>query len=149
MPCTSGRSMHILCKSGCQTGCACCVNTAYSVSKLCCDEPLLNKINDLTVVYQQLCSVLLQALTDGQLNSDNTFQQYTDEICAAELPSFGCTVTVYVRYQNEDPIQLVDIRKGECINNVATTDFAGSSRVGDWTLSLDNHVCGTFEVTLA
>lgn len=45
MPCLSGRSQHVLCKKDCQPGCAYCVNTAYSIGKLCCNEPLDNSTN--------------------------------------------------------------------------------------------------------
>jgi hypothetical protein len=42
MPCVSGRSQHVLIKRNCPSGCRCCINTAYSCGKLCCDEPLDN-----------------------------------------------------------------------------------------------------------
>ena len=42
MPCPQGRSQHTLLRKDCQSGCACCVNTAYSAGRLFCDESIDN-----------------------------------------------------------------------------------------------------------
>jgi len=39
MPCTTGRSKHHLCATGCEEACPCIVRTAYSCQPACDDKP--------------------------------------------------------------------------------------------------------------
>lgn len=144
MPCFTGRAGHTLLRKDCPSGCACCVNSTYSCGSLKCNETLINvKPND---IKQDLCDIILPALENASLDTDNSFQEYVDLICALDLPSSECPVNVSFRFGNGEPIQLVTIQRGQCFNSVASTDPIGFDNGGEYTLLLDNYICGTFNI---
>lgn len=58
MPCTTGRSRHILLKKDCVSDCNCCNTAPYSVGKICCNDELINKQECPVVIPPVDCSSL-------------------------------------------------------------------------------------------
>lgn len=67
MPCFTGRAGHTLLRKDCPSGCACCVNTAYSCGQLKCNETLTNskkvELCDTELLFNIMCS---EPTSDGQ-----------------------------------------------------------------------------------
>lgn len=105
MPCVSGRSTHILLKKDCQTGCACCVNTAFSVGKICCNEQQDNVNN--ANISGIVCRIIKEGIDNGGCNNGFDFLEQTDGLL--KLPQTHCKVRLERRNTSQSNTTIIDI----------------------------------------
>ena len=149
MPCSTGRSSHVLCNPGCADANACCrQTTAFSCQRFCaCDDSRLSPNNQevsLAVVRRAHCDALENVNLDPALGS----AEMAVQVCVAigsVVPalSYDCVVSVYLQPAVGDAIPLVSVHRGSCTvaSTVNDTDLTGT---GVHTLFVDSLPCGSF-----
>lgn len=119
MPCPLGRSQHTLLRKDCQSSCACCVNTAYSVSKPFCDEPVDNsKSRD---IRDLACTIIKETVDQNGCDSGLFFFN------TLKLPREHCKVVLEMRNLTQGNTTIFEIENGNIrdieINNPVDGDL--------------------------
>ena len=146
MPCSTGRSSHVLCNPGCADANACCrQTTAFSCQRFCaCDDSRLSPNNQevsLTALRRAHCDVIDAA-------TFNTAGVSTDGLANTLLldyESADCPVLVYLQPTTGSAVHLVTIHRGAAVvSNDVNTDVLAA---GDYTLLVDTLPCRVLALT--
>lgn len=97
MPCQTGRAGHTLLKKDCQSGCACCVNTAYSCGMLKCNE-INDNSKDCNTFADFICRLLIQSAVNQGCENATEFFSDLEILLPAEHPR----VLIEVRNATQD-----------------------------------------------